>query len=579
VTPAAPSACDSVLFTVGGAFADGCNRIVATGVSDPQPIPELMGPLPAYRTRISIRVERRGGDLCTLDAPTYQRELRHAPLPFGQHVVTAVETVFDSTGAPIDTSSATTSFVVAGNDSCGPQSCAFLNFSPPAEGPDPGTNLSCDGFAMPGGQGCFDVDLGNTIAAGGVQLTIQIIDQAGEVVPGRAFTPRSVATTERSANMQAQWDADGSTVKVVLFSPSDNAISPGRGSILRVCYDVGGDVPGGVYRLVFGRTLVADGRGQEIPPCPLLRMATGRFCVGAEPGCDVDGDGVATVRDIIRIVRCALAGDACPDSIAGRSDCNGDGSIDVRDVICCVHKLLRQPYTPDDPAAPGGTPTRIGWEGAATWTSPLSGRAALKVEPSAAFGAVEFEVVAPYGLRITSLAAEAIQGARLEWAQGNGRVRALLIREGTAAATSGHVVVGFERTVNGDVGGDLTLLAVRSSSWDAAAAPFTLTAPFAPVAPSGPFPAPTIFAPRPNPFSGTTEIPFAMPAAGHVSVRVYDVSGRLVRTLVDGERPAGVGRASWNGRDTAGRSSATGIYFVKFRAAGVERTLRLMKLR
>jgi len=66
---------------------------------------------------------------------------------------------------------------------------------------------------------------------------------------------------------------------------------------------------------------------------------------------------------------------------------------------------------------------------------------------------------------------------------------------------------------------------------------------------------------RPNPFNPETVIPYSLSAPGRVAVRVYDVRGRLVRTLVDAVQPAGVHAARWNGSVDSGRRSASGIYF------------------
>jgi len=66
---------------------------------------------------------------------------------------------------------------------------------------------------------------------------------------------------------------------------------------------------------------------------------------------------------------------------------------------------------------------------------------------------------------------------------------------------------------------------------------------------------------RPNPFNPETVIPFSVATPGKVSVRVFDVRGRLVRTLVDGWRPAGVHVARWNGETDSGGKSASGVYF------------------
>ena len=59
--------------------------------------------------------------------------------------------------------------------------------------------------------------------------------------------------------------------------------------------------------------------------------------------------------------------------------------------------------------------------------------------------------------------------------------------------------------------------------------------------------------PSPNPFNPQTSIAFAWAADGHVGLTVYDVRGRLVRTLMDGATSdAGRHDVVWNGRDEAG---------------------------
>lgn len=70
----------------------------------------------------------------------------------------------------------------------------------------------------------------------------------------------------------------------------------------------------------------------------------------------------------------------------------------------------------------------------------------------------------------------------------------------------------------------------------------------------------------PNPFNPTTRIRFTLPAAGRAQVRVYDAAGRLVRTLVDAELAAAAHVATWDGRDDAGRSCPSGVYFYRVAA-------------
>ena len=84
---------------------------------------------------------------------------------------------------------------------------------------------------------------------------------------------------------------------------------------------------------------------------------------------------------------------------------------------------------------------------------------------------------------------------------------------------------------------------------------------------------------RPNPFNPTTTISYAVPIPGRVTLRVYDVRGAVVRTLVDGRKPAGEWSATWDGRDDSGRPSASGVYFVRLQAGGEVKHTRITLLK
>ena len=68
---------------------------------------------------------------------------------------------------------------------------------------------------------------------------------------------------------------------------------------------------------------------------------------------------------------------------------------------------------------------------------------------------------------------------------------------------------------------------------------------------------------RPNPFNPRTEIKFSLPKEQHLTLRIYDVEGRLVNTLVDERRLAGVHRVVWSGNDNAGARVSSGLYFYR----------------
>ena len=85
----------------------------------------------------------------------------------------------------------------------------------------------------------------------------------------------------------------------------------------------------------------------------------------------------------------------------------------------------------------------------------------------------------------------------------------------------------------------------------------------------------------PNPFNGVTY--FAVTVLGsesqHVQVRIFDMQGRLVRSLYDGQLAQGRREFTWEGLDDNGRGVASGIYFVHSSAGGQQTISRLIYLR
>ena len=85
-------------------------------------------------------------------------------------------------------------------------------------------------------------------------------------------------------------------------------------------------------------------------------------------------------------------------------------------------------------------------------------------------------------------------------------------------------------------------------------------------------------APTPSPFRDQVAIGFELPEPQHVSLLVHSVDGRLVRRLMDRDYVAGRHTIFWDAKDQAGRSVASGVYFVRLTAGVHSATRRLVRL-
>jgi hypothetical protein len=90
-----------------------------------------------------------------------------------------------------------------------------------------------------------------------------------------------------------------------------------------------------------------------------------------------------------------------------------------------------------------------------------------------------------------------------------------------------------------------------------------------------------ILANYPNPFNPDTWIPYQLAKSSDVTIRIYNVSGQLVRMLVLGHKDAGLyysreRAAHWDGKNAAGEKVASGVYFYHLRAGDFQATRKLL---
>ncbi|KPL04746.1 MAG: hypothetical protein AMJ73_03815 [candidate division Zixibacteria bacterium SM1_73] len=84
---------------------------------------------------------------------------------------------------------------------------------------------------------------------------------------------------------------------------------------------------------------------------------------------------------------------------------------------------------------------------------------------------------------------------------------------------------------------------------------------------------------HPNPFNPETEISFSLPERSQVSLVIYNILGEKVKILANGEMDVGTHNIYWNGRDEAGNSAASGVYFCRLKAATFDQTMKMVLMK
>ena len=88
-----------------------------------------------------------------------------------------------------------------------------------------------------------------------------------------------------------------------------------------------------------------------------------------------------------------------------------------------------------------------------------------------------------------------------------------------------------------------------------------------------------LIAPAPNPVKGEMSYSAVLPREAHVTIRVLDLSGRIVRSLVDESLAPGPHAFAWNSADRAGPTLDGGVYFLELEALGARQTRKFVIVR
>ena len=83
----------------------------------------------------------------------------------------------------------------------------------------------------------------------------------------------------------------------------------------------------------------------------------------------------------------------------------------------------------------------------------------------------------------------------------------------------------------------------------------------------------------PNPFNPKTVIQYSIENPAHISLKVYNIKGQLIRTLVNQRKSSGIHRLLWDGKDAKGMEVSTGIYFYRLKTGEFTQTKKMVLLK
>jgi hypothetical protein len=594
VAPPYPTKCDSTSFHVTGNFPSGCWHYDGYDLS----ILPTMGPFTAYLMQVFCH--RDSGDACTTVIVPYDISHELGMLAPGAYSLMVVEV--DSQDSTLFHDQKGISFSVS--DACGPiEGCVMPGFAPPQNG--------CNAVVSPGNPGCLTVTLSNLMAIAGAEMVIEDFQQFRDWHCGsdtRCGFMTKVVRVEpvmRAFDMGVDWTFDGKTLHFMLYPYSSDpreaygmpVIEPGEGPIARVWIEVELDnatspvqIPQVSFDVVLVPVAFADEHGRSVPACPTFAPITGTVCIGPAAKCDVNGDGRRDVVDIVRMINCIMCPipeGCCTPEETVRADCNGDGVLNVTDVVCCIRLILDSicqwcvEGQVQNPTALSESAT-IGLSGDVSWSSDNRLDVPLTFFSAAEVGGVEARI--QYDPNVLSVAgvtlSEAFHDAEVFFSASDGDLSLMVVDVDGGALLPGSDLLGeisFVCTAWEGSETELVLEGAAVADVDGTRMDVVLSETNVPVStPSAPA---VHLTSRPNPFHSSADVTLYVRSEQKGLLTVYDVAGRLVRTLHDGILSPGPNAFSWDGKDNEGAQVRTGVYFLRFEGREEALTRKLVLLR
>lgn len=459
---------------------------------------------------------------------------------------------------------------------------------------------TCDATIAPGRRARVTFDVRSSVALSGLQGEFKIEP------PGLRITGMSAVGP--ATGMHLTWTQTGWGARFVMFAELGAPIpglpgSPWFGDgepVLQLELDSPDSITTAAVTLVHSEALFgSDANGQGVPTClppPYARIDirgfSARIC--RERACDFNADGVADVRDLVRMVHCIFIDGPCvPDSTEGPFDCNGDSTFTLEDVLCCARHVIGEPRCPECPPDTTRHEPSVALNldvpikaADGTLSVPLTVRGVHRI------GAARFVLDFPSDrYQVTSVERRENAAGWLDLWQ----LRSFLTPPGSPIRNA-QLLIGLIRTEPGPAKPSESVvftvhlklrpgqspggtLAESESDFSGADGVKLIVDTGRPSQSLG-GPARLALSPaRPNPFSTETRFSLTLDRSEDLEVGIYDVSGRLVASLHRGRLPAGTREFAWTGRSDNGSTAATGIYWYRAATAAAMVSHKLVLLK
>ncbi len=193
---------------------------------------------------------------------------------------------------------------------------------------------------------------------------------------------------------------------------------------------------------------------------------------------------------------------------------------------------------------------------------------------------------APVGRLQKAATTLGVDGTLVYATDGTGTVTGYAVTDASGSYTISGLAPGSYTVSSDRIGYETPTSASVSATYDGSGAPAPGTASFSLVSTTAVTDQPSAIPEQyslsqnyPNPFNPTTQINFTLPQQSHVMLRVFNLLGQEVATLVDRVSPAGTYTVTWNGRTEFGMPAASGVYFYQLKAGDFTAVRKMIMLR